>query len=68
MIMTIAIDDQARVVSIDEVERGLVCRCRCIECAEPVLARKGPERSHHFSHVSKKIPCEVMPEKHLARA
>ncbi len=65
MTMTIAIDDQARVVSIEEVERGLVCGCRCIECAEPVLARKGLQRSHHFSHVSQKTPCEVMPESFL---
>lgn len=67
MTMTIAIDDQARVVSIDEVARGLVCGCRCIECAEPVVARKGTQRIHHFSHVSQKMPCEVMPESFLHR-
>lgn len=67
MTMTIAIDDQARVVSIGEVARGLVCGCRCIECAEPVVARKGPQRVHHFSHVSQKQPCEVMPESFLHR-
>ena len=67
MTMTIAIDDQCRVVSIDEVERGLVCRCRCVECNEPVVARKGQQRIHHFSHVSQKMPCEVMPESFLHR-
>ncbi|MVW77200.1 competence protein CoiA family protein [Pseudomonas xionganensis] len=67
MTMTIAIDDQARIVSIGEVARGLVCGCRCIECAEPVVARKGPQRVHHFSHVSQKQPCEVMPESFLHR-
>lgn len=67
MTMTIAIDDQCRVVSINEVERGLVCGCRCIECNEPVVARKGQQRIHHFSHVSQKAPCEVMPESFLHR-
>ena len=67
MTMTIAIDDQCRVVSINEVERGLVCGCRCVECNEPVVARKGQQRIHHFSHVSQKMPCEVMPESFLHR-
>ncbi len=67
MTMTIAIDNQSRVVSIDEVARGLVCGCRCIECAEPVVARKGRQRIHHFSHVSQKVPCEVMPESFVHR-
>lgn len=67
MTMTIAIDDQCRVVSINEVERGLVCGCRCVECNEPVVARKGQQRIHHFSHISQKMPCEVMPESFLHR-
>jgi competence protein CoiA len=67
MTMTIAVDANGRVVSISEVERGLGCGCRCIECDESVIARKGQQRMHHFSHASQKVPCEVMPESFLHR-
>ncbi|WP_314018561.1 hypothetical protein [Stutzerimonas degradans] len=67
MTMTIAVDASGRVVSIDEVVRGLACGCRCLECNEVVVARQGPRRMHHFSHASQKRPCEVMPESFLHR-
>lgn len=67
MTMTIAVDANGRVVSISEVERGLGCGCRCIECDESVIARKGRQRMHHFSHASQAVPCEVMPESFLHR-
>lgn len=67
MTLTIAVDANDRVVSIGEVSRGLGCGCRCIECDEAVIARKGQHRIHHFSHASQKIPCEVMPESFLHR-
>ncbi len=67
MTMTIAVDANARVVSIDEVERGLACGCRCLECDEPLVARQGRQRIHHFSHASQKVPCEVVPESFLHR-
>jgi competence protein CoiA len=67
MTMTIAVDASSRVVSIHEVVRGLACDCRCLECDETVIARKGQQRMHHFSHASQKTPCEVMPESFLHR-
>ncbi|MFI8742917.1 competence protein CoiA family protein [Stutzerimonas zhaodongensis] len=67
MTMTIAVDASGRVVSINEVVRGLACGCRCIECNEVVVARQGQQRMHHFSHASQKRPCEVMPESFLHR-
>lgn len=67
MTMTIAVDVNDQVVSIGDVARGLVCGCRCLECDEPVVARKGPQRIHHFSHFSRKISCEVTPESFLHR-
>lgn len=67
MTMTIAVDASGRVVSINEVVRGLACGCRCVVCNEVVVARQGPRRMHHFSHASQKRPCEVMPESFLHR-
>ncbi|WP_137817567.1 competence protein CoiA family protein [Pseudomonas sp. 2FG] len=65
MTMTIALDSTDRIVSIDEVPSGLLCMCRCLECQESLIARKGKHRIHHFSHVSQKVPCEVQPESFL---
>ncbi len=45
---------------VDEVERGSACHCICPSCKMKLLARKGDERDHHFSHFekSKKVHCE----------
>jgi len=67
MTMTIAVDASGRVVSINEVVRGLACGCRCLECNEFVVARQGLKLMHHFSHASQKEPCEVTPESFLHR-
>lgn len=67
MTMTIAFDAADRVVSIEEVPSGLRCACRCTECQEPLIARKGKRRIHHFSHASQKVPCDVQPESFLHR-
>jgi Competence protein CoiA-like family len=39
-----------RLVSPDEVPRGLACNCVCPGCEHPVLARQGTEREWHFAH------------------
>jgi len=39
-----------RLLSIGEVERGLACGCVCPACRQPLVARKGPGKVHHFSH------------------
>ena len=38
--------------TVDQVERGLECACRCIECGDRLVAKKGNRRIHHFAHYS----------------
>lgn len=37
---------------ISMVPSGLKCDCICVACREPLEARKGEIRKHHFAHVS----------------
>ena len=46
-----------KLVSIDEVERGLVCGCVCPACKKDLIAKKGNIKIHHFAHVSSCV-CE----------
>lgn len=39
-------------MSIENVESGLKCGCICPSCGEPLVAKKGTKRMHHFSHYS----------------
>lgn len=39
-----------KLVSIDQVESGLRCGCICPACGEPLIARKGTKKRHHFAH------------------
>lgn len=39
-----------RVVGVDEVERGLKCKCVCIGCGMKLKSRQGEEKRHHFAH------------------
>ena len=48
-IINVALKDN-KIVTIDEVERGLACGCVCINCHARLKARKGEEREHHFAH------------------
>lgn len=41
-----------RMVTPDEVEKGLRCGCVCKYCGASLIARKGPERVWHFAHCS----------------
>ena len=48
-----------KVIHINELnndERGLKCNCVCPYCKQPLIARMGTERTHHFSH--KYIDCK----------
>ena len=47
--INVALKDD-KIVTIDEVERGLDCGCVCIHCHARLKARKGDEREHHFAH------------------
>lgn len=39
-----------RLVHVDEVQRGLACKCICPECGAKLVARKGEKKQHHFAH------------------
>ena len=41
-----------KLVSIDDVQRGLECNCVCPSCGTALIARKGAKREHHFAHAS----------------
>ena len=44
-------------VHVSEVARGLACQCRCVVCHEPLVARQGTLRDHHFAHISQREAC-----------
>jgi hypothetical protein len=47
-----------QLLHVSEVERGLDCQCRCVQCQEPLVARQGQVRGHHFAHASNREACE----------
>lgn len=61
------LDPSGRLVFVGEVPRGLACQCRCVVCSEPLIARQGAVREHHFAHVSGREPCDVGYESLLHR-
>ena len=62
MSMFVALNQNARLTTIDEALRGLSCNCTCVCCGEPVIARKGLIREHHFAHYSNKESCFIQRE------
>ena len=42
------------IVSVDEVESGLACGCKCPDCDDKLVAKKGDKKNHHFAHYSKR--------------
>ncbi len=61
------LDPTGRFVFVGEVPRGLACQCHCVVCNEPLIARQGVVREHHFAHASGREPCEVSHESLLHR-
>lgn len=49
-------------VHIDDVDRGLPCRCVCRDCQRPLVAKKGAVYAHHFQHVAADVQCNPSPE------
>jgi len=39
-----------KIISIDDVESGLACNCKCPACGSPLIANKGIIKTHYFSH------------------
>jgi competence protein CoiA len=62
MTMFVALDQKARLIDIGKASRGLACDCTCVSCGEPVIARKGLIREHHFAHYSSKLGCFIQRE------
>jgi competence protein CoiA len=62
-----AVNAEGRVVSVDEVPRGLDCGCVCSLCNAPLVAKQGEIRLWHFAHASES-DCEGAAETalHLA--
>lgn len=61
------LDQSSRLVTVHEVPRGLACECRCVVCGEPLIARQGPVREHHFAHASGREACAASHETLLHR-
>jgi hypothetical protein len=39
-----------KLLFIADVQRGLACGCVCARCRQPLVAKKGSIREHHFAH------------------
>lgn len=61
------LDQSNRLVFVSEAPRGLACQCRCVVCDEPLIARQGSVREHHFAHASGREPCDASHESLLHR-
>lgn len=42
-----------QLVTVESVPSGLACGCLCPACGAPLVAKKGPQNVHHFSHAVK---------------
>ena len=41
---------EGKLVTINDVQSGLSGECVCPQCKEPLIARKGFNKIHHFAH------------------
>lgn len=59
--MVFAVNQDGALTHISAAANGKACNCRCRCCAQPVLARQGQEREHHFAHVASRFDsrCEA---------
>lgn len=62
MTMFVALDHNGRLIAVGNAQRGIACNCTCVSCGEPVIARKGLIREHHFAHASQKESCHIQRE------
>lgn len=53
MVFSWAENANGRMVHVDDVPRGLACKCMCPHCHEILQARHGEVREHGFAHNSK---------------
>ncbi|CDO37440.1 competence protein CoiA family protein [Novosphingobium sp. KN65.2] len=50
--MVVAHNICGALVRIEQVDRGLTCRCTCVSCKGPLIARQGETNAWSFAHVS----------------
>ena len=48
-----------RTVHISSVPRGLDCNCVCQYCEQPLVAKKGAVKEHHFAHYRENSGCSL---------
>lgn len=49
--LTHALDEGGAIVHVDNVAKGVKCRCHCPHCGAPLYAKNAGEvRRHHFAH------------------
>ena len=48
--MPYALDQDQRLVHVNDVQRGAAAGCSCLSCGQPVWAKPGDELSRHFAH------------------
>lgn len=41
-----------QMVHVDSVPNGIACNCHCPRCKEPLMAKHGEIKAHHFAHHS----------------
>lgn len=51
-LQSFALNEEGRLVSVNEVNRGAACKCTCPACHQPVVARQGEVRTWHFAHAA----------------
>lgn len=47
--LTVALKDGV-ITNVEDVQSGIKCGCVCPACGEPLVAKKGANRIHHFAH------------------
>ncbi|WP_295459225.1 competence protein CoiA family protein [uncultured Thiodictyon sp.] len=52
LLQSFGVDQEGRLVSVEEVCRGKACECCCPGCGEVLIARQGEVRAWHFAHAS----------------
>ena len=52
MTMLVAVDENKKLIHIDDAERGLACQCTCFECGEALLHK--PSLGRLFSNIISK--------------
>lgn len=51
--LTEALNAEGKLVHVDSVQRGKKCGCICPYCKEPLEAKQGKKKAHHFAHIGR---------------